>query len=215
MVSVIIPAYKATKYIDECINSIKSDIEYDSNNIKGGFIVILRDGSRDYIGNTSGLEPSIEELNYYGTTHYRNIKLKNPKWKYGFYAGQDSFHNVIINNENENLYLDEKLYEFRTTELDPIDLLKKINCFRAICPNQGNNGTECGVFTVKYFEKMVELFPATKLSSQEAKLKDIFHDFNFSLSDSKEYRLQFRQQIEELRNEYLESQESNINNNNN
>ena len=148
-------------------------------------------------------------------TEKKNIKLKNPKWKYGFYAGQDSFHNVIIKNENENLYLDEKLYEFRTTELDPIDLLKKINCFRAICPNQGNNGTECGVFTVKYFEKMVELFPATKLSSQEAKLKDIFHDFNFSLSDSKEYRLQFRQQIEELRNEYLESQESNINNNNN
>jgi len=29
MVSVIIPAYKATKYIDECINSIKSDIEYE------------------------------------------------------------------------------------------------------------------------------------------------------------------------------------------
>jgi glycosyltransferase involved in cell wall biosynthesis len=29
MVSVIIPAYKATKYIDECINSIKSEVEYE------------------------------------------------------------------------------------------------------------------------------------------------------------------------------------------
>jgi glycosyltransferase involved in cell wall biosynthesis len=29
MVSVIIPAYKATKYIDECISSINSDIEYE------------------------------------------------------------------------------------------------------------------------------------------------------------------------------------------
>ena len=29
MVSVIIPAYKATQYIDQCISSIDSDIEYE------------------------------------------------------------------------------------------------------------------------------------------------------------------------------------------
>ena len=29
MISVIIPAYKATKYIDECLSSIRSDVEYE------------------------------------------------------------------------------------------------------------------------------------------------------------------------------------------
>jgi hypothetical protein len=78
----------------------KSDIQYNSNNIKGGFIAIFRKGSRDYIGNTSGIEPTIEELTYYGTTHYRNVKLKDP----GLLT-IDSLNRIILTQSGYNSVL--------------------------------------------------------------------------------------------------------------
>ena len=74
----------------------------------------------------------------------------------------------------------------------------------AKCPKQGSNGTECGVYTAKYFETILELFPSTTLESQKRNLSDQFHDFEFTLNDSANFRLQFKEQLKLLHEQYLE-----------
>jgi Ulp1 family protease len=178
-------------------------------------INLIREKVINYLANEWNVRKVFKNSSQLLFTDKKNLIYKNPTWQNGVFHGYNSSNNIKVfikdHQKEEILFLDENLYKFRTTECDPIDLLKTINCFRAKCPSQGSNGTECGVYTVKYFEKIVELFPSTKLTSQREQLRDVFHDFEFTLNDSKEYRLQFKKQIEELRKEYLESQRNNNN----
>ena len=98
-ISVIIPAYNAASYIEECINSVISQTKKEIE------IIIINDGSKDktldVINKFKDKRIKLFTTKNNGIGKTRNFGLKKAKGKYIFFLDSDDY---IPENALENLY---------------------------------------------------------------------------------------------------------------
>ena len=89
---------------------------------------------------------------------------------------------------------------------DGENIFKEIRCVKCKVPIQ-ENGFDCGVFVIKFVETLLEVFPTSRESDIDDKMRSQLHGKWFTQQDITEERKTFRQLLAKIEVEWKQSRE--------